>query len=30
MKTLKVNIVTPDGPVVETEANMMIAATETW
>ena len=29
MKTLKVNIVTPDGPVVETEANMIIATTET-
>ena len=29
MKTIKVNIVTPDGPVVETEANMIIAATET-
>jgi F-type H+-transporting ATPase subunit epsilon len=29
MKTLKVNIVTPDGPVVETEANMIIAVTET-
>ena len=29
MKTIKVNIVTPDGPVVETEANMNIAVTET-
>jgi F-type H+-transporting ATPase subunit epsilon len=29
MKTIKVNIVTPDGPVVETEANIVIAATET-
>lgn len=29
MKTIKVNIVTPDGPVVETEANIIIAATET-
>jgi len=29
MKTIKVNIVTPDGPVVETEANLIIAATET-
>ena len=29
MKTIKVNIVTPDGPVVETEANMIIAVTET-
>ena len=28
MKTIKVNIVTPDGPVVETEANMIIATTE--
>ncbi len=28
MKTIKVNIVTPDGPVVETEANMIIAVTE--
>ena len=28
MKTIKVNIVTPDGPVVETEANMIIAITE--
>ena len=28
MKTLKVNIVTPDGPVVETEAHMVIATTE--
>ena len=28
MKTIKVNIVTPDGPVVETEANMVIATTE--
>ncbi|MCZ2257543.1 F0F1 ATP synthase subunit epsilon [Sporosarcina sp. G11-34] len=28
MKTLKVNIVTPDGPVVETEADMIIATTE--
>ncbi|MHA6259001.1 F0F1 ATP synthase subunit epsilon [Sporosarcina sp. CAU 1771] len=28
MKTVKVNIVTPDGPVVETEANMIIAITE--
>lgn len=28
MKTLKVNIVTPDGPVSETEANMVIANTE--
>ena len=28
MKTIKVNIVTPDGPVVETEANMVIAMTE--
>ena len=29
MKTFKVNIVTPDGPVVETEADMIIAMTET-
>ncbi|MBO0589548.1 F0F1 ATP synthase subunit epsilon [Sporosarcina sp. E16_8] len=29
MKTIKINIVTPDGPVVETEANMIIAVTET-
>ena len=29
MKTIKVNIVTPDGPVFETEANMIIAVTET-
>ena len=29
MKTIKVNIVTPDGPVVETDANMIIALTET-
>ena len=29
MKTIKVNIVTPDGPVVETEVNMVIAVTET-
>lgn len=29
MKTVKVNIVTPDGPVSETEADMVIAATET-
>ncbi|MBB4823195.1 F-type H+-transporting ATPase subunit epsilon [Sporosarcina luteola] len=29
MSTIKVNIVTPDGPVSETEANMVIAATET-
>ncbi|KAA0955643.1 F0F1 ATP synthase subunit epsilon [Sporosarcina sp. ANT_H38] len=29
MKTIKVNIVTPDGPVVETEANIIIAVTET-
>lgn len=29
MKTIKVNIVTPDGPVSETEADMVIAATET-
>ncbi|MCM3636488.1 F0F1 ATP synthase subunit epsilon [Sporosarcina luteola] len=28
MKTIKVNIVTPDGPVSETEADMVIAATE--
>ena len=28
MKTFKVNIVTPDGPVVETEADMVIAITE--
>lgn len=28
MKTIKVNIVTPDGPVVETEADMIIANTE--
>lgn len=28
MKTLQVNIVTPDGPVLETEANMIIAVTE--
>ena len=27
MKTIKVNIVTPDGPVFETEANMIIAVT---
>ncbi|MFC5604871.1 F0F1 ATP synthase subunit epsilon [Sporosarcina koreensis] len=29
MKTIKVNIVTPDGPVSETEADMVIATTET-
>ena len=29
MKTIKVNIVTPDGPVVETDVNMVIALTET-
>jgi F-type H+-transporting ATPase subunit epsilon len=29
MKTIKVNIVTPDGPVCETDANMIIAVTET-
>ena len=29
MKTLQVNIVTPDGPVLETEANVVIATTET-
>ena len=28
MKTIKVNIVTPDGPVSETEADMVIAVTE--
>lgn len=28
MKTLQVNIVTPDGPVLETEASMVIATTE--
>ena len=28
MKTIKVHIVTPDGPVVETEADMIIAMTE--
>ncbi|WP_342513227.1 F0F1 ATP synthase subunit epsilon [Sporosarcina sp. FSL K6-1522] len=28
MKTIKVNIVTPDGPVCETEANIVIAVTE--
>lgn len=28
MKTMKVNIVTPDGPVCETEADMIIAAAE--
>lgn len=28
MKTLKVNIVTPDGPVLEDEADMIIATTE--
>lgn len=28
MKTIKVSIVTPDGPVVETDANMVIAVTE--
>lgn len=28
MKTIQVNIVTPDGPVVETEVNMIIATTE--
>ncbi len=28
MKTFKVNIVTPDGPVLEDEANMVIATTE--
>lgn len=28
MKTIKVNIVTPDGPVVETEVDMIIANTE--
>src|SRR5690606_3452148 len=29
MKTVKVNIVTPDGPVSETQADMVIAATDT-
>jgi len=29
MSTIKVNIVTPDGPVSETEAKMVIASTET-
>ncbi|CAM3134790.1 F0F1 ATP synthase subunit epsilon [Filibacter tadaridae] len=29
MKTIKVNIVTPDGPVCETDASMIIAVTET-
>ncbi|MEZ7172494.1 F0F1 ATP synthase subunit epsilon [Sporosarcina sp. OR05] len=29
MKTIKVNIVTPNGPVSETEADMVIASTET-
>ncbi|WP_203248461.1 F0F1 ATP synthase subunit epsilon [Sporosarcina beigongshangi] len=29
MKTIKVNIVTPDGPVCETDANVVIAVTET-
>ncbi len=29
MKTIKVNIVTPDGPVVETDVNMVMAVTET-
>ncbi|MBO1914881.1 ATP synthase F1 subunit epsilon, partial [Microvirga sp. 3-52] len=29
MKTVKIHIVTPDGPVVETEADMVIAMTET-
>jgi len=29
MKTVKIHIVTPDGPVVETEADMIIAMTET-
>lgn len=28
MSTIKVNIVTPDGPVVETEVDMVIATTE--
>ncbi len=28
MSTMKVNIVTPDGPVSETDANMIIAVTE--
>lgn len=28
MKTLQVNVVTPDGPVVETEATMVIATAE--
>lgn len=28
MQTLQVNIVTPDGPVLETKANMVIASTE--
>lgn len=28
MQTLQVNIVTPDGPVLETEANIVIASTE--
>ena len=28
MKTIKVNIVTPDGPVSETEADMVVAVTE--
>lgn len=28
MSTMKVNIVTPDGPVLETDANMVIAVTE--
>lgn len=29
MKTMKVNIVTPDGPVIESEADILIALTET-
>ncbi|WP_438315028.1 F0F1 ATP synthase subunit epsilon [Sporosarcina sp. FA9] len=29
MSTMKINIVTPDGPVVESEADMIIAVTET-
>lgn len=28
MKTFKLNIVTPDGPILEDEANMIIATTE--
>ena len=30
MKTIKVNIVTPDGPVYDSEVNMVIAKARNW